>query len=225
MTDDRDLAAALAQALGRLEAAADPAKSPIFRSYHKVDRPYLGVAMPAVDALARAIAVATPPSDVIALAGALWDTDIFEARLLAARLLGRPQLKDIAAIWTMIGGWLADFDSWAIADAVAKAGARCLRADPHLLDDVERWTVSESFWIRRAALVFTLDWAKQGRNPDRMLRWMDLYVGDKEWFIGKAIGWWLRELSKHDPERVRRFLAKHENRLAAVTRREATKYL
>ncbi len=48
---------------------------------------------------------------------------------------------------------------------------------------------------------------------------------DREWFIQKAIGWQLRELSKRDPSRVRRFLAEHSGTLAGVASREATKFL
>ena len=34
-------------------------------------------------------------------------------------------------------------------------------------------------------------------------------VEDRDWFIQKAIAWWVRELSKHDPDRARAFLAAH----------------
>ena len=48
---------------------------------------------------------------------------------------------------------------------------------------------------------------------------------DREWFIQKAIAWWLRELSKHDPDRARAFLAAHGDRLKPFARKEAAKYL
>ena len=43
------------------------------------------------------------------------------------------------------------------------------------------------------------DDAKKGRNPERSLKWAAGMVDDRQWFIQKAIGWWLRELSKHNP--------------------------
>ena len=58
-----------------------------------------------------------------------------------------------------------------------------------------------------------------------MLGWAARLAGDREWFIQKAIGWWLRELSKRDAPRVRRFLAEHGVTLKGVARREASKYL
>jgi 3-methyladenine DNA glycosylase AlkD len=57
-----------------------------------------------------------------------------------------------------------DFDSWAIADAVAQAGQKRLLADPARLDEVEGWTTSDHMWTRRAALVFTLGFTKS-RHP------------------------------------------------------------
>ncbi len=79
-------------------------------------------------------------------------------------------------------------------------------------------------WTRRAALVFTLPWTKEKRDPERMLGWAARLAEDRQWFIQKAIGWWLRELSKRDPKRVRRFLNDHDGKLTAVARREATRY-
>ncbi|MEZ5839990.1 MAG: DNA alkylation repair protein [Hyphomicrobiales bacterium] len=214
-----------AEAIAALKAAAIPGKAAAFARYHKAARPYLGVPTPAIDLLAADIAATAGPADGLALAMRLWATNIFEARILAARICCRPRLKNYADIWAAIALWKEDFDSWAIADAVAKAGARCLRDDPARLDDVETWTRHPNMWVRRAALVFTLDWAKRGADPARMLGWAADYVDDRDWFIQKAIGWWLRERSKHDPEVVRAFLARHENGLAPVARREATKYL
>ena len=73
--------------------------------------------------------------------------------------------------------------------------------------------------------MFTLPWTKEKRDPERMLGWVARLAEDRQWFIQKAIGWWLRELSKRDPERVRRFLTDHGEKLMGVARREATKYL
>ena len=51
---------------------------------------------------------------------------------------------------------------------------------------------------RPAALVFTLPSAPDERDPERMLTWAARLAYRREWFIQKAVGWWLRELSKRD---------------------------
>lgn len=58
-----------------------------------------------------------------------------------------------------------------------------------------------------------------------MIAWAGELARDPEWFIQMAIGWWLRELSKRDPARVRGFLKEHGPVLKSVARREASKYL
>jgi 3-methyladenine DNA glycosylase AlkD len=120
---------------------------------------------------------------------------------------------------------LADLDGWAVADNLASVASRCLIKDPGRLDAVEAWIENPHLWTRRAALVFTLRWAKEKRDPERMLGWAVRLAEDRQWFIQKAVGWWLRELSKRDPKRVRRFLNDHGEKLTGVARREAMKYL
>ena len=83
-----------------------------------------------------------------------------------------------------------------------------------------------------AALVITLPWCKQ-RNAkpaelearERILGWAAAYVPDRDWFIQKAVAWWLRDLSKRDPDRVRAFLAEHGAAMKPFARKEAGKYL
>lgn len=48
---------------------------------------------------------------------------------------------------------------------------------------------------------------------------------EKEFFIRKAIGWILREVSKKRPELVVEWLAPRAARASGVTLREAVKYL
>lgn len=51
------------------------------------------------------------------------------------------------------------------------------------------------------------------------------YVSDQEWFIQKAIAWWLRELSEVDPAGTMVFLDTYGTDMSAFARREATKYV
>ena len=60
---------------------------------------------------------------------------------------------------------------------------------------------------------------------DRVLGWAAGYCDDRDWFIQKAVAWWLRDLSKHDPARAEAFLADHGHRMKAFARKEAAQYL
>jgi 3-methyladenine DNA glycosylase AlkD len=87
-------------------------------------------------------------------------------------------------------------------------------------------------WTKRAALVATLPWAKM-RHPspeetlarERILGWASTYTTDKQWFIQKAVAWWLRDLSRKDPARVQCFVATNGDDMAGFARKEATRVI
>ena len=220
-------------ALARITALGNPSKAAEMAAYHKVDRPYLGVANPDLDQLAKTWRGDMSVEERAELADALWATNMHEARVLAAKLLTQARLRpDDTPAWNVICGWVPTFDAWAIADHASIAGQKRLVADPGRIDLVEGWTTSAHMWTRRAALVMTLPWTKQNHpkpdelaTRDRVLGWAARYVDDPEWFIQKAVAWWLRELSKHDPDRVRAFLDRHGARMKPFARREAARKL
>lgn len=221
------------QALTALYALQDPAKAAEVAAYHKVERTYLGITVPQIDELTDAWRADCTLDERIDLARELWNSDIHEARVAAAKLLTQARIRpDDTAAWDLIVSWVPQFDAWAIADHVAIAGQKRLVAHPSRLDTVEEWTTSDKMWTRRAALVMTLPWAKMN-NPkeadlairDRVLTWAGSYVGDKDWFMQKVVAWWVRDLSKHDAVRARKFLAEHGHVMKTWSRKEASKYL
>ena len=221
-----------ADAVAQLHALADPNKAAEAAAYHKADRPYLGISVPDVTRLATDWRSHLDTAGRVHLADHLWQTNIHEARVAAAKLLTQARISDDGPVWTLIASWVPDFDAWAIADHACDAGNRRLIADPTRLDLVESWTGAANIWTRRAALVMTLPWTKQNfPKPDdlqirgRVLGWAAQMVTDKDWFIQKAIAWWLRDLSKHDPQRSHDFLDGPGQMLKPWARKEAAKYL
>lgn len=219
-------------ALAALEAEADPERAAAEAAYHKTSRRVLGLPVPRITELAKAWREGLTLDDRIALADALWKMDIHDTRVAAAKLLVQARIRPDEGVWRLIAGWVPQFDGWALADHASDAGARRLVADPSRLDEVEVWTTSAHLWTRRAALVMTLPWAKLNHpGPadlairERVLGWAAGYVADRDWFIQKAVAWWLRDLSKHDPARTAAFLAEHGPRMKAFARKEAGKYL
>lgn len=195
-------------------------------AYHKSSRPFLGVANPAIDAEVKKWRADLDIDGRVALADGLWQSNIHEARIAAAKLLTQARIKPDQAVWNLIKSWVPEFDSWAIADHACMAGRKRLEADPTRLDEVEAWTKSEHMWTRRAALVITLPWTKQN-NPkpadlairDRVLGWAAGYVADPDWFIQKSVSWWLRDLSKHDPDRTRDFIETYGKKMKPFARK------
>ncbi|KEO61503.1 DNA alkylation repair protein [Thioclava indica] len=222
----------LEDAIFALESWQDAGKAAQMAQYHKAERHYLGITNAAIDDM---VALWRGQLDVdgrVDLARGLWDTNIHEARIAAAKLLVQARLRPDQAAWDLIAEWVEQLDAWAIADQVCKAGEKRLVADPARLDQVETWTQSENLWARRSAFVITQPWTKQ-RSPkpedlavrERVLGWAEALAADRDWFIQNAIAFWLRDLSKKDPERVRAWLETSGETLKTFARKEASKFL
>ena len=222
----------LDDALSQMKAHIEPGRAEGMRGYHKIDREYLGIANGPLDDLAKEWRRSLSVDERVLLADGLWQTNIYEARVVAAKLLTQARIKDDGAVWRLIASWVPDFDCWAIADHAMMAGQRRVTADPSRLDEVETWTTSDHMWTKRAALVITLPFNRTRDASDeeramreRVLNWAAGYVDDKQWFIQKAVAWWLRDLSKRDPERVKEFLKTYGEQMKNFARKEASKYL
>lgn len=220
-------------ALAQITALQNPEGAAGFRAYHKIDRPYLGVANPVLNNLTRDWRAEMDADARVETADYLWKTNIYEARIAAAKLLTTARIRPSdGPAFDLITTWAPDFDSWAIADHACMAGQKRLLEDPTRIDRIEPWTQSDHMWTRRAALVITLSWTKQNHPKpidqdirDRVLGWAAGYVPDREWFIQKAIAWWIRDLSKHDLPRAAAFLRAHGDAMKPFARKEAAKYV
>ncbi len=86
----------------------------------------------------------------------------------------------------------------------------------------DTWLKSGNIWLQRTVLIYQLK-RKQNINTDLLEQAVDYLSGSEEFFIQKAIGWILRELSKYRPDYVRRFVRSRQ--LPRLSRREALRYL
>lgn len=219
-------------ALAALEALANTANAADMAKHHKVKRPYLGVSNPQIDTLYKAWRAETDIAQRIDISAYLWETNIHEARIAAAKLLTQARINPDDAVWNQIQRWVPDLDSLAIADQVCAAGARRLPADQTRLDTLEVWTTDESVWSRRAALMMTLPWAKLNHPKDsdlavrdRVLGWAATYAPEHDPVLQKSLALWLRTLSKHDKPCVLQFLDEHGHDMKAFALKEASALL
>jgi len=117
--------------------------------------------------------------------------------------------------------------TWAYVDGLAaNVVGSLVERHPHLAEDLDRWSTDDCFWIRRAALLALMGPLRRGDGDwGRFRRYADLMLDEKEFFIRKAIGWVLREVSKKRPGLVQRYVAKQLGRMSGVTFREAVRRL
>lgn len=215
-----------AEISARLRAAGDPKRAVAEKRYMKSGRVHWGVGAPKIDAILSESAADLDEKILREAAAHLWKREAsWDSMIAGGRLLALRRVPPSAALWRQARTAMSSVDGWALADQLAPAARKCLLAEPARLDEIEAWLDHRGLWHRRACLVFTLPWAKRGMDPARSLEWAARLVADDEWFVQKAIGWWLRELGKHDPGRVRAFLSAYGGRLKPFARREAMKRL
>jgi 3-methyladenine DNA glycosylase AlkD len=214
----------------RLQVYSDAERAAGAKRYLKSDLDFLGVAVPDLRREVRTWAKAHPDLDrngLSRLCRALWQRDIHELRIFAIELLRARkdclECSDIALLEWM----LRRSNTWAYVDAIAVhlVGPMVERC-PQISKQLDRWARDDSFWLRRSAMLALLLPLRRGSGDwKRFERYADAMLEEREFFIRKAIGWVLREVSKRDPQRVSRFVTPRVDRVSGVTIREAVKYL
>jgi 3-methyladenine DNA glycosylase AlkD len=225
-----DADAAASTVVGLLRPLGSQARAEQEKRYLKSDLEFFGVTVPDLRRAVKGAVKAYPGLDrqaAVAWAVALWREPVFERRVAAVEILSMAgkqlQAGDLAAVEALI----RDARTWALVDPLAGdvAGRIALR-DPSSWPRIDAWAADEDFWVRRSALLALLPGIRAGQ-PDlgRLERYAAMMLAEKEFFIRKAIGWVLRELSKRDPRWVAEWTAAHVTVISGVTFREAVRRL
>jgi 3-methyladenine DNA glycosylase AlkD len=170
--------------------------------------------------------------DVLGLAAALWAVTengqpVHEARIAAIEVLARRagvlEPGDVA----VAEGMIRDSASWVYVDYLAdKVVGVLVTRFPGTGKILDAWVADPYLWIRRTALLALLPGIRAGTpDLDRLSRYGDALIGETDFFIRKALGWVLRELSKKDPVWVSDWVASRTGRISGVTLREAVRHL
>jgi 3-methyladenine DNA glycosylase AlkD len=215
-----------------LAEAGDPARAPGMQAYMKSTMPYRGVMTKPLRALVAEVMAGHPFADRAdweSTVDMLWDGATHrEERYAAVDLAGYRSARvwqDPAAVprydhWVVTGAW------WDHVDAVAihRIGPILRSHRPELTPVVRRWIEDPDLWRRRASIICQVG-AKADTDIDLLAGAILPNLGDRDFFIRKAIGWALRDYARTDPDWVRRFVAAHRGRLSPLSYREATRHL
>jgi 3-methyladenine DNA glycosylase AlkD len=172
--------------LHALEALADPAfRDTLGPRYGIVtaDR-VIGVPM------AKIHAVAKPLGRDPALADALWQTRVYEARMLAC------MVDDPATVTPeRMDRWRTDFDNWAVTDTVC---FKLWDRTPHAFATIDRWATLDDEFGKRAAFVLLASCAvhRKGEDVEYLARLPLIHAtaGDPRNFVKKGVNWALRAI-------------------------------
>ncbi|GAB4081747.1 DNA alkylation repair protein [Modestobacter muralis] len=210
-----------------LREAGDPDRARGMQAYLKTTEPCLGVRLPEVRRLTAAAATASPPATVDELEEAsavLWRSAVHrEERYAAVALTGLPLARKQLALLPLYEEMITTGAWWDLVDGVQPRVRDLLLTHPATMHPVLRdWARSPDRWLRRSAVIAQLG-ARDRTDTALLAEVVEVNAADGEFFVRKAIGWALRDLTKTDPDWVRRFLDEQE--LSPLSRREAAKHL
>lgn len=230
-TPPADLAAALQDAVAELHAAADPKRAAFVRNYLKSPFEMVGVTKPAVNAAASGVRRRCPKltaADLLPALVDLWASDIHEVKTLAVRLTGvyhRVWSEDDVA--GSFHRWLTKCRTWDHTDdlSINTIGAVALRR-PAVYSTIAAWAAASELWVRRASLLAHIPAIRRGALDSELLTTTcERLVAEREFFLRKAFGWVLRELSLRDPDQAEALILRLRPRLATLSLREGVRRL
>ena len=149
----------------------------------------LGVAMKDIKALGKQLGHNQE------LASALWDTGVYEARMLAS-FVGDPARITSA----QMDRWCNEFDNWAFCDAMC---FNLFDRTPHAWSKVPRWSVSKKEFVKRTAfaLLWSLSVHDKAAGNERFVQGLVLIeraADDERNFVKKAVNMALRAIGKRN---------------------------
>ncbi|HEY4717609.1 MAG TPA: DNA alkylation repair protein [Anaerolineales bacterium] len=161
-----------------------------------------------------------------ALAEALWQTGIREARLLAGYVADPATISE-----PTIEAWVADFNSWDIVDQVADV----IWLSPYGVKKAAEWSRRPEEFVKRAGFVIMAGLAVEKGTTDNVLENFLPIIAreatDERNFVKKAVNWALRNIGKRNIAlnkkaiRTAKQIAEIDNKAAKWIAKDALKEL
>lgn len=210
------------------EPLRDEDRAAQMRAYMKDVSPFLGIgARPRRAAQRQALVLVGPPApEAVAPAMVeLWARPEREYTYAACELFGRYAADLPAAVLTdPVADLLLTDPWWDSVDALGTPGiATMVRRHPELAAVIDDWSATDNQWLIRAAIQHQRG-LRSETDVSRVLQLCGQHASDRRFFVAKAVGWALRDLSRIDPDAVAGFVGDHPN-LPPVARREAIRGL
>ncbi len=209
------------------QSHADPVAAEPMKAYMRNQFDYLGIKMPLQRELQRQFISEHGLPALSELAGVLielWDLPEREYQYAGISILGKMENKLPPEFIDTIESLLTTKSWWDTVDTLASntVGVHFRRYSDVKDRTLRVWRKSENIWLRRTCLLFQLKY-KEETDFALLCDLIRENLGQKEFFINKAIGWALRTYSRVDAAKVRAFVA--ETPLQPLSAREALKWL
>jgi 3-methyladenine DNA glycosylase AlkD len=188
----------LEQVLTQLDQLASPENAAGMARFGIRGAQVLGVSVRDLRALAR------PYKKDHALAQALWETGIHEARLLASIIADPQQVTK-----ELMERWVLDFDSWDLCDQCCM---NLFDKTPFAWQKAIAWSAHEAEFVRRAGFALMAALAMHDKHAtdeqfEPFFTCIREQSTDDRNFVKKAVNWALRQIGKRNTTLRSRALA------------------
>lgn len=220
-----------------LREKGDPQRAVQEKKYLKHSLTHYGVTVPALRKIAKQWAQRHPDIAVDELDNIcqqLWHSNWHEERSLTLYIYGQYLSKLDHGHLPIFEDMANQVTTWAHLDELAvNIVGSILETDASALLHLPVWAESNNFWVRRMSLIAQLRAFRRGEGDFDLftdiaipqLKLDKSQTEEERFFIAKAVGWALRELSKSDPEKVVNFVRENYDGMPKLTFREATRKL
>jgi 3-methyladenine DNA glycosylase AlkD len=210
-----------------LRQRSDPKRARGVQQYFKHEIVALGIDTPTLREFAagqsKRLTAAWSLSEATALCDRLLREPELEVRGTGILILSafkrefRPGLTQVARRWLE-----TRLDNWALVDSFCGSVlSPLLEQHAGVEKTLRTWSRARSLWVRRAAIVTLVPFARRGRLLDTVYALAQEHFEDPEDLMHKAVGWLLREAGKTDMPRLRHFLLRYGPAIPRTTLRYA----
>ena len=180
-----------------------------------------------------------------------WAQPSHEEKSVALSILNLNVNKLTLADMPLIEKLMRESKGWAFLDSlIIPIMPTILNGDSKGYDYLRKWIADNDFWVRRSALLAQLLFFRQNKGGNKDLffelarsqfdeSWITKVYGDQadimgikggegkraRFFIRKAIGWVLRDMSVKDPKAVIKFLSENKKKMSGLSYREGGRKL
>ncbi len=189
---------------------SDPVKAVPMKKYMKDQFEYLGItSVPRKEIHKEFFRINGKPDGgaVKSIVSELWGKPQREYQYFGMTLMQKMEKKQGMEILPVYEFMIINKSWWDTVDFIAAnlAGPILCRNRCEIPRITREWMDSGNMWLQRTALLFQLKY-KDDTDSLLLFSLISELKGRKEFFIRKAIGWALREYSKTDPDKVRKFI-------------------
>lgn len=173
-------------------------------------------------------------NEIVSMVDGLWNSKYHEKKTLAVTLLHRHSKQLTSKHLPFLEKMVREVNNWDHLDEISvHLLGQLIDNEPQTLKLLPVWAKSDNFWVRRSALLCQLLQFRRKEGDKQlffklaipMLKEGEDWSKEERFFIRKAIGWVLREISKREPEIVFDFVKQYGDQMSGLTFREATRKL